>query len=246
MPVLLLLLAVAGATVPPYLRRRATSVAATYTAQLPPIHAALNAAPPGFLLLAGDSHTLILSRTPPAGLHVVNATIGGIRAREYVHVAGQLAPSARAGMAIVSLGTNHLRRKNRPGELHRVATFRRDVDQVLAALADWTDQLIVLAVPPIGAPVVAQYDLDAVHTYSATLAAACEALQTCRFVDPYRELRGDTFGLARPGAMADGIHVSDPASVWAALAGACLGTRHAEGGPQPAFVLNAAIRQAPR
>ena len=75
---------------------------------------------------------------------------------------------------------------------------------------------MIAAVPPIDATAARKLEPAAVAVYSAELAGLCRR-RGCRYVDPFADLRDGAGGLARAGALEDGLHLADYPAMLRAL-----------------------------
>ncbi|KQP42975.1 hypothetical protein ASF49_01145 [Methylobacterium sp. Leaf104] len=177
--------------------------------RLPAIRAALSAAQPGFVFLAGNSHaellgTLLARRLP----RVVNGGIGGTSARRYAAELDGLTFPVRAGVAVLFLGTNDILRHAAPLSQSTLGGFEAAAARSLERLRANADLVLVAAVPPIGPEARADRDPAAVAAYSAALRGLC-ARHGCRFFDPFAALRDGEAGLTTQTAPPDGVHLRD-------------------------------------
>ncbi|MGU3360601.1 SGNH/GDSL hydrolase family protein [Methylobacterium sp. M6A4_1b] len=187
------------------------------TQRLPAIRAALSAARPGFVFLAGNSHAeligdLLALRLP--GL--VNGGIGGTSARRYAAELDGLTFPVQAGVAVLFLGTNDILRRAAPLSAGTLGGFEAAAARSLERLRANADLVLVAAVPPIGPEARADRDPAAVAVYSAALRGLC-ARHGCRFFDPFAALRDGEAGLTRQAAAPDGVHLRDYAALAADL-----------------------------
>lgn len=200
------------------LRARYTRQARAHQAtRLREIQAALDGAPPGYLLLAGDSHAELTGRHGLGGLPLVNAGIGGMSARGCALHLPQLHVPVRARVAMLFTGANDIMARAAPLSPSTAAGFEAAVTTLLGWLGQHADQVVVLAVPPITPLPHAPRELAAVGGYSSLLSWLADR-HGCTFADPYAALRNGTSGLARPGTLSDGAHLAD----YGALADALL------------------------
>lgn len=185
--------------------------------RLPLINSQLNEAKPGFIFLAGDSHSELLNTTYRlCGREVVNGGVSGAKAELYRDFVGRLAFKAAPDVIIYSIGTNNLLRKKDPLTPVPQVHFRDDVHFTAAAFRKKAPRVIVLAVPPISTELKDKFEIAAVSAYSQALRSACER-SGCEVIDPYdfaREADGST---ARAQATRDGIHLSSYRAVHARM-----------------------------
>lgn len=177
--------------------------------RLPAIRAALSAAQPGFVFLAGNSHAEllgnVLARRLPA---VVNGGIGGTSARRYAAELDGLSVPVRAGVAVLFLGTNDILRHAAPLSERTLGGFEAAASRSLEWLRANADLVLVAAVPPIGPEAQADRDPAAVAAYSTALRDLCDR-HGCRFFDPFADLRDGEAGLTTQAAPPDGVHLRD-------------------------------------
>nr|WP_246732879.1 SGNH/GDSL hydrolase family protein [Methylobacterium sp. BTF04] len=176
--------------------------------RLPVIRAELDAAEPGFVLLAGNSHAEILGNALARRLPVVNGGIGGASARRYATQLDALPFRARAGVAMLFLGTNDILRTAAPLSKGTLGGFEAAVTRILAWLRTNADVVLVAAVPPIGPEAQRERDPAAVAAYTAVLRSVCER-NGCRLFDPFAGLRDGETGLTTQALPQDGVHVRD-------------------------------------
>ncbi len=181
----------------------------TYADQrLPLINSQLNEAKPGFIFLAGDSHSELLNTTYRlCGREVVNGGVSGAKAELYRDFVNRLAFKAAPDMVIYSIGTNNLLRKKKPLSTVPQVHFRDDVLLTVEAFRKKAPRVIVLAVPPIGTELKDKFEIAAVGDYSQALRSACERAG-CDVIDPYDFARESDGNTSRAQATRDGIHLS--------------------------------------
>jgi hypothetical protein len=171
--------------------------------------AALNRAFAGMgddVVLFGDSHSeYIGDPSPLCGRPVINAGVGGISARGYLNLLADLGMPRRASAGLLTIGINSARKKLTPRSR---SAFRDNAAALVAALEARTQKLVVTAIPPVDAEVAHQFDLAALKGYSEEFEDICRRTG-CRFVDPFREIRGENPVIARPGVTRDGVHLLD-------------------------------------
>lgn len=183
--------------------------------RLAAITTALAAAPRDAVLLVGNSHAALAAMAAPACTAWINAGIGGADARGYAALLDRLPAGPPIRVGVLLLGTNELVRRRHPLAPKIQTRFRADAARVLAWLQARAARVVVVAVPPIGATATDLRDPAAVAVYSDLLAGLCRS-PACRFVDPFTGLRaGD--GLARDGALPDGVHLADYPALLEAL-----------------------------
>jgi len=158
------------------------------------------------VVLFGDSHSeLIGDPSPLCGRPVVNAGVGGISARGYRNLLGELAMPRRASAGLLTIGSNSALEKPLPRSR---SAFRDNAAALIEALQVRTKRLVVTAVPPVGAEAAHLFDLGALKAYSEELDGICRKAG-CRFLDPFADIRGENPAVARPGITRDGVHLVD-------------------------------------
>jgi lysophospholipase L1-like esterase len=177
-------------------------------ARLPAIRAALAAARPGFLFLAGNSHAELLGNALAHRSSVVNGGIGGTSARRYAGEIAGLSFPVRAGVAVLFVGTNDILRRADPLSARTAGGFEAATAQLLTWLAAHADRVLVAAVPPLGPEAAAERDPAAVAAYTAILRGLC-ARHGCRVFDPFADLRDGPPGLTTRAVPPDGVHLRD-------------------------------------
>lgn len=197
---------VAGAVMSPR-SERIPSAKAIEASQRPAKLAELAAAPPGFVLIAGDSHAAAL-RLP---CDSVNLAVPGLKARDVRDQLAALPPLPAPHAMLLVVGTNDLLRKHRP--LARIDAWIADVRRSVARFR----KVVLVAVPPIGTPLVATFDPEGIARYSQRLEALCSEIG-CSYVDPWLAARSRIFGEARSGALDDHLHMADYGPAGRALA----------------------------
>lgn len=185
--------------------------------RLPEIRAALAEAKPGFVFLAGNSHAEILAPALGRRMPVVNGGIGGTSARGYATQIDALPFKARAGTAVLFVGTNDILRRAEPLSESTRAGFEAAAAHVVNWLLAHADRVLVAAVPPLGPEAAVVRDPAAVDAYSAALRSLCERYG-CRFFDPFAGLRNSGPGLTTQAAPPDDVHLSDYDAITAELA----------------------------
>ena len=176
--------------------------------RIPQIRRDLAAAPPGFAWIVGDSHAEFLCAHPLGSRPVVNAGIGGISTGGYAERLPQLRPVRRAGVALLVTGSNDLSVRGRPLSPEAVARFEAAATSLVRGLRDHADRVVVLALPPMDPVPGQEREPAAVEDYSTRLARIAAA-HGCAFADPFSDLREGRGGLARSGALSDGVHLAD-------------------------------------
>lgn len=202
---------------PPEAARRNREIADAHrAARLPAIRAALAAARPGFLFLAGNSHAELLGNALAGRPGVVNGGIGGASARRYAGAVDGLAFPVRAGTAMLFVGSNDILRRADPLSARTRDGFEAATARILGWLTANADTVLVAAVPPLGPEAQAERDPAAVDAYTAVLRDVC-ARSGCRVFDPFAALRDGGPGLTT-GATPDGVHLRDYAALAVVLA----------------------------
>lgn len=199
-------------------RRREPHAVRRYAAtRAPEVQAALDAAPAGFLLLAGNSHAEGVGYAMPPGLPVVNAGVCGVCAPRYAALLTGLTFPRPPGTAVVFLGSNDIRRDWRPRSAGALRRFDAAVSLIVSRLqAAGTGRVLLAAVPPIGAAAVARRDPAAVAVYTARLHALAGRLGAV-FCDPFAGICDGVDGVAATGLRADGLHLAEFGGLAAAL-----------------------------
>jgi hypothetical protein len=173
----------------------------------PAIDAALRGAGPDSVLLAGNSHAEFVGTPEFGGRPCINLAVGGSTAPDCAGHLAALRVPVRCAASVLIIGTNDIQRWRRPERARSVDRFEAEVRRILRILEGWSAQVLVAAVPPIGAWAVGR-DPAAVATFSDRLAVLC-AERGHRFFDPFAALRDGTGGLAGPGLYPDGVHLAD-------------------------------------
>lgn len=186
--------------------------------RLPEIRNALATAPPGFTLLAGNSHAEIVGTALARSRPVINAGIGGTSARGYAAQIDALPFATRAGTALLFLGTNDILRRADPLSSATLGGFEAAASRILDWLRSRADRVLVAAVPPLGPEAAVLRDPAAVDAYSAALRGLCER-SGCRYFDPFAGLRDGGAGLTTRAAPPDGVHLRDYDTLATELAG---------------------------
>ncbi|KQP42030.1 SGNH/GDSL hydrolase family protein [Methylobacterium sp. Leaf106] len=187
------------------------------TDRLPSIQAHLDDAPNGYILLAGDSQAELQSPAQRVcGTEIVNGGISGASASVYADLVAKLSVKTRARAVVVFIGTNDLQRKKEPLSDRTAQGFDDAVERIVTRLQAGSDRVVVAAVPPISRSVEKRLEPAAVVAYSARIEALCRRL-SCRYVDPYADLRDGDTGFALPGALRDALHITDYRRVMRAL-----------------------------
>jgi hypothetical protein len=183
--------------------------------RIPVINAKVRDTAPGFILFAGDSH-VDLFRQPSTlcGRDTVNAGLSGANAEVYANALEQLTFPHKAGLAVLTIGTDDLLSKREPDP----EAYKERIERILNALEDKADLIVVTAIPPIDEELAQFFNLNAVESYSMTLADVCAHFKDCSYQDPYKKLRrAGSFGFAKPGVMADGLHAKSYRDVYKRL-----------------------------
>lgn len=188
------------------------------TARIPAVNGILKQVEPGFVLLAGDSHMeLYGSPSLACKKNVVNVGVSGVGVRFYSGFLGQLSFSSKPSAAMLTIGTNDLLRKKKPTSDSTRARWEEDARRTVAALRAIAPKVVVNAVPPIGESLNKVIDSDGVKVYSEILSGICSAVQGCVYKDPFAKTRSFNFGIARPGTMADELHLSNYRRAYSSL-----------------------------
>lgn len=176
--------------------------------RFPLIQRALDAAEPGFVLVLGDSHAEFLCGHPLGPRPVVNGGVGGIGIGGYAARLAELCVPRRAGVAVMILGSNDLSVRVRPLSSEGIARFEAAALSLMRWLRTHADRVVVLALPPMDPMPGQEREAGAVAEYSARLERLA-AETGCGFADPFSDLREGRSGLARLGALSDGVHLAD-------------------------------------
>ena len=170
----------------------------------------------GYVMLAGDSHAeLALPDPPSCGRRVLNAGVSGAKADDYLAFLDALTLKSRPAVVVVTLGTNHLLRKRNPSAREARDRFEADLSEVVTRLSRLADRVVLAAVPPLSAT-ASGFDGASVGELTRRQAAICARLG-CETVDPYLSYRGEDFGIARPDATTDGVHLTEYATAYRAI-----------------------------
>ena len=197
-------------------------------ARIVAINSDLGEASPGYVLLGGDSHAELLGQLDCDDKSVVNAGIGGLSARHYAPHTNRMIAPQKAHAAVLIIGTNDIMCRSSPLKQRARTRFEASVTQILIWLSNNADNVFVLAIPPISGGGDFPRDLKAVHLYSQILEKLCKQYGY-RFADPFQNIRSSIFGLARPGALCDDVHLSNYEELIVAVKG-LLATFHIAGG----------------
>lgn len=175
---------------------------------IPGINEALARAPAGFVFIAGDSHAALMGGAPLCGRPVVNGGAGGANAKVYAGLARELTFRARPSATVLVIGTNDLLLKNRPSLPANLAWRVNQAETVVNLLAARGGRLVMTMVPPVSERVARKFDLVALETLSGELRRLCEEVRDCHFTDLFADARSTALGIARPGALADDLHLA--------------------------------------
>lgn len=171
----------------------------------------------GYVLLAGDSHVeLALPEPPSCGRTLLNAGVSGAKADDYLSFLDALRLSGRPSVVVVTLGTNHLFRKRNPSSPEAMDRYEADLATVVARLSRLADRVVIAAIPPISDSLKAAFDPAGVLALTKRQEAVCARLG-CETADPYAASRSADFGIARPDATRDGLHLTEYASAYRAI-----------------------------
>jgi hypothetical protein len=182
----------------------------------PGIVAALRAATPDSVLLAGNSHAEFIGTPDFGGRPCINLAVGGSTAADCARHLADLRLPVRCAAAILIIGTNDIQRWRHPERARTLDRFESEARRILRILDRCAAQVFVAAVPPIGAGATGR-DPAAVAAFSARLAALC-AEGGHAFFDPFAYWRAGAGGLAGAGLHRDGVHLADYAPLAAAVA----------------------------
>ncbi|MGH1573594.1 SGNH/GDSL hydrolase family protein [Methylobacterium sp. P31] len=173
----------------------------------PGIRAALRAASPDSVLLAGNSHAEFLGTLDFGTRPSLNLGIGRGTAADWAAYLASLRVPVRCAASVLIIGTNDILRWRHPERRRIQDRFEADTRRILRVLDAWSAQVYVAAIPPIGAWATGR-DPAAVAVFSDRLAALC-AERGCRFFDPFATLRAGDAGFAGAGLSRDGVHLAD-------------------------------------
>ncbi len=173
----------------------------------PDLRAALRAATPDSVLLAGNSHAEFIGTPDFGGRPSLNVAVGGSTAADCARHLADLPVPVRCAAAVLIIGTNDILRWRHPERDRSALRFEAEVRRILDLLEAWSAQVFVAAVPPVGAWATGR-DPAAVAIFSDRLAALCAA-RGHAFFDPFAALRAGAGGLAGPGLHRDGVHLAD-------------------------------------
>lgn len=188
-------------------RHHARIVGGRFAERRSGLQAALRAAGPDSVLLAGNSHAEFLGTPDFGGRPCINLAIGGSTAADCAWHLTALRVPVRCAASVLIIGTNDIRRWRHPERARSVERFEAQVRRILRILEGWSAQVFVAAVPPIGAWATGR-DPAAIAAFSGRLAALC-AEQGHSFIDPFAAQRGGPGGMAGPGLCRDGVHLAD-------------------------------------
>jgi hypothetical protein len=183
--------------------------------RIPVINAKMRDTTPGFILFTGDSH-VDLYRQPSTlcGRDTVNAGLSGANSKVYANALEQLTFPHKAALAVLTIGTNDLLRKRKPDP----EFYEANIERILTTLEGKADLVVATAIPPIDEQLARYFNVDAIESYSKTLAGVCARFESCIYQDPYKDLRhAEEFGLAKPGTMADGLHAKSYRDIYERL-----------------------------
>lgn len=138
----------------------------------PGIRAALRAAAPDSVLLAGNSHAEFVGTPDLGGRACINIAVGGSTAVDCGRHLAELRVPTRCAAAVLIIGTNDLQRWRHPERARVVDRFEADVRRILRSLEAWSAQVFVAAVPPVGIGATGR-DPAAVAVFSDRLARLC-------------------------------------------------------------------------
>ena len=196
--------------------RHGRIVGRRFAERCPGIRAALRAAAPDSVLLAGNSHAEFVGAPDLGGRPCINIAVGGSTAADCGRHLAALRVPVRCAAAVLIIGTNDIQRWRHPERARVADRFEADVAGILRRLEPWAARVFVAAIPPIGAGAAGR-DPAAVAVFTARLAALCAA-GGYAFIDPFAPWRSGAGGLAGPGLHRDGVHSADYAPLAAALA----------------------------
>jgi hypothetical protein len=187
--------------------RHGRIVGRRFAERRPAIGAALRAAGPDSVLLAGNSHAEFLGTPDFGGRPCINLAVGGSTAADCAGHLAALRVPVRCAASVLIIGTNDIQRWRHPERARSVERFEAQARRILRILEGWSARVLVAAVPPIGAWATGR-DPAAIAAFSGRLAALC-AERGHGFIDPFAALRDGPGGLAGPGLNRDGVHLAD-------------------------------------
>lgn len=171
----------------------------------------------GHVMLAGDSHAeLALPDPPSCGRRLLNAGVSGAKTDDYLAFLDRLSLKGRPSVVVVTLGTNHLLRKHYPASPETGDRYEADLAGIVERLSRMADRIVVAAVPPVSTSLDKQVDPAGVAALTKRQTAVCARLG-CEAVDPYASYRSESFGIARPDATRDGLHLDEYATAYRAI-----------------------------
>jgi len=171
----------------------------------------------GYVLLAGDSHVELARPEPVScGRRILNAGVSGAKASDYSAFLDMLTLRSRPAVAVVTLGTNHLKRKVTLTRREVADRYEAELTGVVERLSRLADRVVVAAVPPASTSLDRYLDRAGIAALTRRQARVCARLG-CTTVDPYASYRGAAFDIARPGATEDGLHLTDYAAAYRAI-----------------------------
>ncbi|WP_406857399.1 SGNH/GDSL hydrolase family protein [Alsobacter sp. KACC 23698] len=171
------------------------------------INAHLREAPPGFVLVAGDSHAEYLAPWISAcDREVVNAGVSGIRAERFQAMGSSFAPKSKASAAVLLMGTNNLFRAADPMAPARIGEFRTSLLATVASLQAIAAKVIVTALPPL-LSFRQEFQFEGVEVYSGVAREVCE-VSGCMYRDPFAAIRRLSSEEDKLAQQPDGIHLA--------------------------------------
>ena len=165
---------------------------------------------PGFILWTGDSHVeLAMLPSLPCDRDQVSAGISGARMADTLAFIRALHVPQTASVAVLTIGTNDLLRKNAFSNPTKADAVIADAERAITTLKQQGAKTVLVNAPPPVSPTLAwAIDPEHVELLSRRLEEVCNR-QGCLFQDPFAELRSIQFGVAIAGATKDGQHLAD-------------------------------------
>lgn len=178
----------------------------------PVIDAQMRDTDPGFILFAGDSHMDLFNEPSEiCGRDTANAGLSGVTAEIYATALKTLHYPHRASLAVLTIGTNDLARKKHLDP----EAFQASVESIVQTLKEHASFIVMTAIPPIGRELAGSFNIGSIEKYSTILSKICTNTGACNYQDPYQDMRmSGEFGLAKPNALADGVHAKSYREVY--------------------------------
>lgn len=162
-----------------------------------------------YVYLAGDSYMELYAPEPlPCGRDVVNGGVGGSKAGDYLRFLDLIQMPNPPATILLSVGLNNLLKKKNPGGASSLNAFKADSDALIARLGANGAKITVIAIPPVPQPSAKFFDTASIKTYTKVLADICQA-RGCAVREVFGSARDGEYWRAKPGAAADGLHLSN-------------------------------------